>query len=571
MRDTYMRRALFSWLIVFALVVVACGGDDDTPQATTPAATAAVTSAAAPSDTSAPGTTSATADTSAPGTTTAPATTSATETPEPAMSGGTVVMAEVKAPATLDPTQTSETQSGFAWQLSYETLVLVAGGGTRIDPLLATDWTISDDGLVYSFNLREGVTFHNGEPFTADDVVFSFERLMSDGLPFAQALFPNLESVVETGPMSVDFIHSAPVASFLLQLGDPFVFGSGILNREAGEAGDPNLEMIGTGPFKMVSYDPLDSLVLERYEGYWGDPAKPDSVIIRYMPERTAQLIALVAGEIDIMVPDADIALNLEGRGDVTVLPLQGCDYGQVDFNNVGALRDVRVRRAIALAIDRQEIAEQAYLGLAQPMGYTSPCFGWSIPAEDLPYYTQDIEEAKRLLAEAGYADGLSIRFNHQAGVSTSSDRAQEVMQAQLAEVGIEVTIETNEFGVWLDQYLSALEVEEAGGPATYDLTTLHAGFRSNPTAVLRVREGRHGGGVPPGINEQYAAANVGSPEDYIDNINELVRRQVDQVFPGFKTVAFTIWVAFRSDQVTGVDIDGTLNRRFLFDVTEVG
>jgi len=524
------------------LVAAACSSDDEAAVTTTAAAV----------------------------TTTAAAGATPTTTAPPPVSGGTVRMAERAAPATLDPTQTSETQSGFAWQLAYETLVLVTEGGASIDPMLATDWTISDDGLVYSFNLREGVTFHNGEPFTADDVVFTFERLLSDGLPFSIALFPNLVSVVETGPMSVDFIHSAPVASFLLQLGDPFVFGGAILNREAGAAGDPNLEMVGTGPLKMISYDPLDKLVLERYEDYWGEPAKPDGVEVRYMPELMSQLVALLAGDIDLMVPDADVALNLEGQDTVTILPTPGCDYGQVDFNNVGPLLDANVRRAIALAIDREEIAEQAYLGLAQPMGYTSSCFGWSIPSEDLPYYGQDIDEAKRLLAEAGFADGLSIRFNHQAGVNASSDRAQEVMQAQLAEIGIDVTIETNEFGVWLDQYLSALEVEDAGGDATYDLTTFHSGFRSNPTAVLRIRTGRHGGGVPDGINEAYAAANEGLPEDYIANVNELVLLQAENVFPGFKTVAFTVWVGYRNDQVTGVDIEGTLNRRFLFDVTLV-
>lgn len=176
---------------------------------------------------------------------------------------GALVVAEDVPPQTFDPTQSSQIRTWYAWQLVYEGLVLADLEG-NIRPVLATSWTVGPDKLRYDFKLREEARFSDGSPVTADDVVFSFERLASGGLPYAKDRFRTLKAVTPIDGHTVRFELSQPDAGFLLNLGSSFLVGSAVLSQKWTQGHNPKVEMMGTGPFKMVSYAPNRQLLLER-------------------------------------------------------------------------------------------------------------------------------------------------------------------------------------------------------------------------------------------------------------------------------------------------------------------
>ncbi len=160
---------------------------------------------------------------------------------------GTLVVAEDVVPQTFDPTQSSQIRTWYMWQLVYEGLVRADVSG-KILPVLATSWTVDKPQTTFDFTLRDGVKFSDGSPVTADDVVFSFQRLNEKGLPYAKDRFKTLESVTKLDDKRVRFKLKQPDAGFLLNLGSPFVVGSAILSQKWAQTHDPKREMMGTGP-----------------------------------------------------------------------------------------------------------------------------------------------------------------------------------------------------------------------------------------------------------------------------------------------------------------------------------
>ena len=179
-----------------------------------------------------------------------------------------LVVAEDVVPQTFDPTQSSQIRTWYTWQLVYEGLVRADVSG-KIVPVLASKWAIDATQVSYEFTLRDGVKFSDGTPVTADDVVFSFQRLNERGLPYAKDRFKSLDAVTKVDERRIRFKLKQPDAGFLLNLGSPFVVGSAILSQKWAQTHDPKREMMGTGPFKMVSYTPNTQLVLKRNESYW--------------------------------------------------------------------------------------------------------------------------------------------------------------------------------------------------------------------------------------------------------------------------------------------------------------
>ena len=211
---------------------------------------------------------------------------------------GALVVAEDVPPQTFDPTQSSQIRTWYAWQLVYEGLVIADLQG-NIKPVLATHWTVSPDKLSYEFDLREGAAFSDASPVTADDVVFSFERLASGGLPYAKDRFRSVKAIRQINDRRVRFELIEPDAGFLLNLGSPFLVGSAVLSRKWAEEHNPKTEMMGTGPFRMVAYAPNRELQLVRNDGYWNKAAaaRVAKLTIRYMPEQSAQIAGLISGQ----------------------------------------------------------------------------------------------------------------------------------------------------------------------------------------------------------------------------------------------------------------------------------
>ena len=527
-----MRRTLLI-LAVLALVAAACDTGDSTTT-TTSAATSTTEGDAAVT------TTVATTTTVAP----------AEET------GGTLVVAETTPPVTFDPTQSALIKTWFPWQLAFDPLILQKPDGS-FEPRLATSWEISDDGLTFTFMLREGVTFHNGEPFEADDVVYTFERAKEVGIPYALARVGGIETITEIDPLTVEITLSEFDAGFFNNLANTYPVGTAILNREAGETSDPAVFMVGTGAFKMASYAPERELVLEKNEDYW-DEGRPkvDELIIRYMPEQQAQLAALQGGDVDIMFPEPETVLVLEGDANISVQDVVSANVIRLNVNcSVPPLDDVNVRRALALAIDRQQIVDAALLGQGAPSSYIPQAYEWSVPPEEAAYGTRDVEAAKALLVEAGFADGFEIELMSLAGYGAYLDRMVEVLKDQWADIGVDATIVPEELATWLDRLLSA----------NYEITDNEFSFQADPFQYLRIRRERQCD-APAVIDDLEEQAKSAGPDELVPILVELAATQADLVYPDIPIAARVAFVAFGND-VTGVNQDFTNSYRFLIDV----
>lgn len=476
-----------------------------------------------------------------------------------AQSNDTLVVAEDVPPQTFDPIQSSQIRTWYMWQLVYQGLLKAKLDGT-LEPVLATGWTASKDGKTYDFTLRKGAEFSDGSPVTAADVVASFERLKADGLPYAQDRFKSLEKVEAVDSDHVRFILSKPDAGFLLNLGNPFVVGSAIMSKAWLANHNPKTEMMGTGPFEMVSYSPNQELVLRRNDNYWNkdQAAKVAKLTIRYMPEQSAQIAGLVSGQIDLMFPSAESMLQLAHMPKISSKAVASTNTVRININtNRKPFSNVDFRRAMSLALSRKDVVTGAFLGKAKPSAQIPPAYSWGADLSTLKYQHQDIKKAKALLAKAGYPNGVDITLNHLAGYATYLDRFADIIKTDLAKAGIRVKIEANQTAVWLDKQ----------NHANYDIMTNEYAYQADPLFYLMPRPGRQGP-TPPKMQALIDKAQTGPAKDYTSNLAALERMQDDLVFPDITVAARNAWVAY-SDKVVSDTVKPTsiLSRTFLADV----
>ncbi|WP_210326015.1 ABC transporter substrate-binding protein [Oricola nitratireducens] len=361
-------------------------------------------------------------------------------------------------PPHLDPT------AGAAGAIDDVTYANIFQGLTRIgsngavQPDLAESWTLSDDGLVYTFKLHDGVKFHDGTALDAGDVVFSLDRARADDSTNAQkALFAAIESVEAVDDLTVKVTLSHPQGSFLYNMG----WGDAVI--VAPESADTNKEKpVGTGPFKFDTWAKGSSVTLVKNPDYWGDPVALDKATFRFISDPAAATSALMAGDIQAFpafpAPEAVAQFESDPRFSVVIGSTEGetilaTNNGKPPFDNL------KVRQAIAHAIDRQAIIDGAMFGFGTPIGSH---FAPHNPAyeELVETYPYDPEMAKQLLAEAGYPDGFKATLK--LPPPSYARRGGEIVAAQLREVGIDLEIIPVEWAQWLDQVFKAKD---------YDLT----------------------------------------------------------------------------------------------------
>lgn len=351
-------------------------------------------------------------------------------------------------PTTLDPT--SDATAAIDAIITHnvmESLTISTETGT-IEPDLAESWTVSDDGLTYTFKLAQGVKFHDGTDFDAEDVKFSFDRAMAeDSENPTKDIFKPVESVTVIDPHTVEIQLSAPDAFFLFNIsrGDASIVGS---ESVEGNKTDP----VGTGPYAFDSWTRGDRLTLKKNPDHRNaDNVAMDTVVFRFISDPAAASAALMAGELDAYpgfpAPELLPQFEADPRFEVVV----GSTEGEVilAMNNAKAPFDnVEVRRAISTAIDRAEIIEGAMYGRAVPIGSFYPPHG---PAyEDLTgTYPHDAEKAKQMFEEAGVA-GTTMTLR--VPPFPYATRSAEIIQAELAEAGIDAKVENVEWGFWLDE-----------------------------------------------------------------------------------------------------------------------
>ena len=360
-----------------------------------------------------------------------------------------VVLAMVLEPSPgLDPTTASAAAIGEIVHYNVlEGLTKINMDGT-ITPLLAESWTIDPDGKVYTFKLRKGVKYHDGEAFDASDVKFSFERAKAEGSTnkAKKAVFDNISRIETPDPHTVILVLNNADGNFLFRMGENTAV---ILDPKS--APTTSTKPIGTGPFKFESWAKGTSITLSKNEQY-RDAAKVamKKVTFRFINDPAAQVAALLAGDIDGMPRFQAFQSLKQFQSDPRFSVVQGGTEGKtiVTINNKRKpFDDVRVRRAIAAAIDRKAVVDGAMEGYGAPIGsHMVPTDAGYIDLTGVNPYNP--EKAKALLKEAGVATPLNVTLTLPPPVYAR--KGGEIVAAQLAKVGIVAKIENVEFAQWL-------------------------------------------------------------------------------------------------------------------------
>ena len=371
-------------------------------------------------------------------------------TVSPAQAGGTLKAAFQNEWAGLDPHTVSSYSSYQILNNVVETLTFY-DDNLNLIPWLAESWEQSEDGLTWTFKLREGVIFHNGREMTAEDVKWSFDRLLdpATGAGNAANVGPEGTQVNVIDDYTVEIVHPEPVGILPQTLA--FNKASGIIAKESLNEDGIIVQAVGTGPFKISEVEGTTRILLEKNEDYWqeGIPYL-DAVEITPIPDDTVRETALRTGEVDWVLsiaPQNFDSLQADPNVTVSTAPQLSYDYMGINLTRE-PFNDVRVRQAIALALDREQIAEAGYFGLAETVqGPTGPGSPWYF---DYAPYDRDVEKAKQLLADAGYPDGFEMELlpTVQYGETV---RGAQVIQQQLADIGITATINAPEWSEWLE------------------------------------------------------------------------------------------------------------------------
>jgi len=367
---------------------------------------------------------------------------------------------------TLDPHAQNEGPTHTLAHQIYEPLIIRDVTGA-FEPALATEWAPStEDPNVWTFTLREGVTFHDGSPFTAEDVLFSFERAKTPDSDMKELI----NSVVEiraVGDYTVEFVTAGPNPILPANLTNLFIMDKGwaeannavdVQDYEGGESTFASTNAMGTGPYKLVSREPDVRTVLEINEDYWGKdqfPMEVTEVIFTPIQNAATRVAALLSGEVDFIqdVPVQDLGRVAAADGLVVKTAPQnrviffGMNQGadDIDSDNVeGAnpLADVRVRRAMNLAIDRDAIQQVVMRGQSAPAGMIAPPFvnGWT--AEMDAEAATDLETARALMEEAGYGDGFTIRLDCPNDRYINDEAICRATVGMLSQIGITVNLD---------------------------------------------------------------------------------------------------------------------------------
>ncbi|SDH44177.1 ABC transporter substrate-binding protein [Microbacterium pygmaeum] len=309
-----------------------------------------------------------------------------------------------------------------------------------IVPALAEDWTVSDDGLTYTFTLREGVTFHDGQELTPQDVVWSLQTRKDTPEWADSARLANVASITADG-QDITLTLTQPDSSFLWNL-----TGRAGLILKQDDTVDYKTKTNGTGPFTLSSWRQGDSITFARNDAYWGDEAKVAEVVFDYIPDNQAALNAALAGEVDAVTGfDANLKEQVEATGDFALVLGQSTDKGTLAFNQAsGPLADQRVRQAIRQSIDHDAFVEALASGetLYGPIPSLDP--GYEDLSDVAPY---DPEAAQALLAQAGVED-LTLTLTIPSFYDTT---IPQILVSDLNEVGITLQVNSVDFPTWLN------------------------------------------------------------------------------------------------------------------------
>ena len=364
-----------------------------------------------------------------------------------ALAEGSLIVAMQLEPPHLDPTSAAAGAiDSVAYSNIFEGLTRFMGDGAVV-PGLAESWEISDDGLVYTFKLHDGVKFHDGTTMDGEDVKFSLDRARAEDSANAQkALFAGISDVTVVDPLTVQVTLGEPNGNFLFNM----AWGDAVIVAPESIA-DIKTSPIGTGAFKFAGWVQGDKIDIERNPDYWGTPAILDKATFKFISDPTAAFAAVMAEDVDVFIsfpaPENLPQFEADPRFQVLVGSTEGetilsTNNKQPPFDNV------KVREALAHAIDRQAIIDGAMFGYGTPIGtHFAPHNPAYVDLTGNSAY--DPELSKKLLAEAGFPDGFETTLH--LPPPSYARRGGEIIAAQLAEVGIKAEITNVEWAQWLE------------------------------------------------------------------------------------------------------------------------
>ncbi len=351
-------------------------------------------------------------------------------------------------PPNLDPTSgAAAAVDDIVYGNIFEGLTRITEAG-EVAPALAVSWQLVDDGVAYVFQLRQGVRFHDGSTFDAHDVKFSLDRaLAADSSNAQKALLSPIKQVDVVDDYTVKLLLHRRAGAI------PYILGWGDAVMVAPESAESNsVNPVGTGPFRFANWRRGDSIRLVTNTDYWGTPPRMDSVVFKFVSDPAAAFSSMKAGDLDAY-PSYPAPENVaEFRNDPNFKVVIGASEGKIILsinNRQPPFDNLKVRQAMSHAIDRRALIDGAMFGLGEPIGshYTRQSRAYIDLTNRYPY---DPERARALLAEAGYPNGFSATLR--LPPRSYARRAGEVVAAQLARVGVNLTIENLEWAQWLNR-----------------------------------------------------------------------------------------------------------------------
>lgn len=379
------------------------------------------------------------------------------------------------APSSMDPHFATTGQNQQVAAVLYDRLIHIDADG-NFAPGLATEWAVDEDRLTWTFHLREGVTFHDGSPFTAEDVVYTFNRIPdvpNSPAPFTQRLAA-IESAEAVDDHTLVITTSAPAPGLPTDLSTIYIVSQNVGDAESADF-DRGTAAMGSGPYRQVDYSPGERLVLERNPDYWGDQPDFEQVTIRFLETSASRIASLQAGEVDFVdaVPPNDLE-RLEAMDGVSVIAApsarmlyMGLDQMEettvmIDESVGNPFLDPRVREALSIAINRDAIVERIQFGSGAPANQFAPAgiFGHN---PDIPAIPYEPDRARELLEEAGYGDGWSMTIHGPTGRYINDVDVLLAVGQMWSQIGLDIEVEnvpTNVyFGRATDREFSAFMV----------------------------------------------------------------------------------------------------------------
>lgn len=393
------------------------------------------------------------------------------ETTEGGKQGGDLVISSTGSPTMFNPLYTSDTTSGIVEGFIYNGLTKTAPDGSK-EPDLATEWDFNEDGTVLTFKLRDDVYFHDGEKFTADDVVFTYSLPLHEDYTGPRATyFESVEKIEAIDDYTVEIILKSPDVTFLTKSTGYGILPEHILGdvpvADIGRHEFNTKEPIGTGPFKFVEWKQGQHVLVEANEDYFDGRPNFDTITQKIVDDSNAQLVQFQAGDIDFIGVSSDnltAAQALVDRGEAEMDSILANSYTYIGYNHRKPMfQDKRVRQALSYAIDKEAFIETVMHGNAIAAHHPGYPEGWAFN-EDTMEFDYDPDKALELLAEAGWEeknedgilvneDGEEFKFTLklQQG-NTVRTKLAEYAQEQWREIGISVDLNVSEWSAYLKE-----------------------------------------------------------------------------------------------------------------------